>query len=250
MAFSKLKDIGNKIFYTYLKKNFFGIDFENTSIIKDSLNFAHDMTFGNVGEHRNHRTGGTHRRKNSEIFANTFQGKLSECAIFQVLKKNNLNPDKPNFEKYKLGNWDTGDIVINDKKLGIKSAKSFSNLLMLEVGDWDEKGNYLQEGKIDIFILVRIEPSIDKIMKNLLLYNLNLLDKNNKLKLFEIEKIKWKFDIPGFVTNEDIIEVIKLKNIIPKGHYLNSKYNKIDADNYYIQSGDLRDISTIKNFLT
>ena len=34
MAFSKLKDIGNKIFYTYLKKNFFGIDFREKKFTK------------------------------------------------------------------------------------------------------------------------------------------------------------------------------------------------------------------------
>ena len=82
MAFSKLKDLGDKIFETYLKKPFIGIDFENTSMIKDIFNFANDMTFRFVGEHRSHRTGGTHRRKKGEIFSDTFQGKLSEYATY------------------------------------------------------------------------------------------------------------------------------------------------------------------------
>jgi len=256
MAFSKLKDLGDKIFETYLKKPFIGIDFENTSIIKDIFNFANDMTFRFVGEHRSHRTGGTHRRKKGEIFSDTFQGKLSEYATYQVLKKNSLNADKPNLERYKLGKWDSGDMTINGKKIAIKSAKDFSNLLMLEVGDWDKQGNYLPnkvEKKIDIFILVRIKPSIETLMKKFKLYFSNSLNEDSeKLLISEIEKNKWQFDIPGYAINEDIIEVIKFKNIIPKGYYLNRKsdLNKMDADNYYIQSGDLRNISTIKNFLT
>ena len=52
-------------------------------------------------------------------------------------------------------------------------------------------------------------------------------------------KIENEFDIPGFATKEDMIKVINSNKI---------KY--WDAPNYYIESGDLRDISTIKNFLT
>ena len=125
MDFSKL-DYKDSIFQINSKKPFGKIHFENTSIIKDIFNFANDMTFRFVGEHRSHRTGGTHRRKKGEIFSDTFQGKLSEYATYQVLKKNSLNTDKPNLERYKLGKWDSGDMVINEKKIAIKSAKHFS----------------------------------------------------------------------------------------------------------------------------
>ena len=253
MDFSKL-DYKDSIFQINSKKPFGKIHFENTSIIKDIFNFANDMTFRFVGEHRSHRTGGTHRRKKGEIFSDTFQGKLSEYATYQVLKKNSLNADKPNLERYKLGKWDSGDMTINGKKIAIKSAKHFSNLLMLEVQDWDDKGNYLpDEGKkkIDLFILVRIKPDIATIMKKFRLDDEVLLNEDNeKILISEIEKNKWEFDIPGYATNEDIISTIKSKNIILKGNFLNSYKTKMDADNYYIQSGDLRNISTIKNFLT
>ena len=55
----------------------------------------------------------------------------------------------------------------------------------------------------------------------------------------KILEIKWEFDIPGFATKEDMIKFIDSNKI---------KY--LDAPNYCIESGDLRDISTIKNFLT
>ncbi len=157
MDFSKL-DYKDSIFQINSKKPFGKIHFENTSIIKDIFNFANDMTFRFVGEHRSHRTGGTHRRKKGEIFSDTFQGKLSEYATYQVLKKNSLNADKPNLERYKLGKWDSGDMTINGKKIAIKSAKHFSNLLMLEVQDWDDKGNYLpDEGKKKLIYLFWLE---------------------------------------------------------------------------------------------
>ncbi len=47
------------------------------------FNFAYAMTFGN-GEHRDHRSGGNTKRKKGQIFTNTFQGKLSELAIYNT----------------------------------------------------------------------------------------------------------------------------------------------------------------------
>ena len=252
MDFSKL-DYKDSIFQINSKKPFDQIHFENTSIIKDIFNFANDMTFRFVGEHRSHRTGGTHRRKKGEIFSDTFQGKLSEYATYQVLKKNSLNADKPNLERYKLGKWDSGDMDFNGKKTAIKSAKHFSNLLLLERKDWDNEGNYipnLGEKKIDLFIFVRVKPDISAIMKKLRLYFADTLNKNAEKILFEeINNNDWLFDIPGYATQEDIISIIKSNNIILKGQYLNSFKTQMDADNYYIQAGDLRNIETIKNFL-
>ena len=69
------------------KKQFKPIHTLKKTTLETSLKFAYDMTFGKNGEHRNHRTGGIYLRKNGEIFANTFQGKLSEFAVYNTLYK-------------------------------------------------------------------------------------------------------------------------------------------------------------------
>lgn len=40
--------------------------------ISTVFDFSYNMTFGGKGEHRSYRSGGAHKRKNGEIFANTF----------------------------------------------------------------------------------------------------------------------------------------------------------------------------------
>ena len=49
-------------------KNFNSILKFDKNTLKKVLQFSYDMTFGNVGIHRDHRSGGTHRRKNGELF--------------------------------------------------------------------------------------------------------------------------------------------------------------------------------------
>ena len=45
------------------------------------------------------------------------------------------------------------------------------------------------------------------------------------------------------------MDIINLKFIIFKNKFLNSLKVKIDANNYYIQSGDMREISEISKYL-
>lgn len=52
---------------------------------------------------------------------------------------------------------------------------------------------------------------------------------------------RWSYDIPGFITHEDLCYVIKNEHIIKQGSILNGS-TKIDADNYYVQTGDMRNI--------
>jgi hypothetical protein len=55
----------------------------------------------------------------------------------------------------------------------------------------------------------------------------------------------WEGEITGFISNEDFKNtIIKEKFIIKQGEKLNGKV-KMDADNYYIQSIDLKDINLI-----
>ena len=59
----------------------------------------------------------------------------------------------------------------------------------------------------------------------------------------------WEGEITGFISNEDFKNIIiKEKFIIRQGEKLNGKV-EMDVDNYYVQSGDLKNIDLIINFL-
>jgi len=222
------------------KKKFNSLGIFTQEEVKEAFEFAYEMSFGTGGEHRNHRSGGLTQRDNSEMFINTFQGKLAEVAFYKEAVKNGIELSKPDFEMYDLGKWDDADFEYKGDHISIKSAAYFSNLLLLETKDWDSKGVYIPNNKIyDYHFLVRISPDGKKKMKDY-----NLLNKKNVSKEELKEKISsenWEYDIPGCITNEDLISIIKSRNIIPQRAMLNGKI-KMDAENYYIQCGDLREI--------
>ena len=72
-------------FYIPRTKNFNPIEIKR-DYVNETLDFAYAMTFGKDGEHRRYRSGGTHTRKNGEIFCDTFQGKLAEYFVYQRLQ--------------------------------------------------------------------------------------------------------------------------------------------------------------------
>lgn len=102
------------------------------------------MSFGNKGQHRDHRTGGNNKRKNGEIFINTFQGKLSEIAVSYFIRKLNKTASKKlsklDFETNSLGIWDDTDITVGNIKISVKFTSNKGNLLLLETKDWNENG--------------------------------------------------------------------------------------------------------------
>ena len=89
-------------------------------------------------KHRECRSGGNKKRKNGEIFANTFQGKLAEFALYQIFEQNNINVEYPDLEVYDRGVWDIYDLKVNDNLIAVKSTKAYGNLLLLETKDWNE----------------------------------------------------------------------------------------------------------------
>lgn len=217
------------------------------NMVETTFNFAYQMTFGRSGEHRAHRTGGTHQRRTGEIFANTFQGKLAEFALFLVLTNNGFNVSEPDLGVFSLGEWDSEDLTIGNKTLSIKSTKSFGNLLLLEERDWDNDANYLPNGKgYDFTFLIRMNPYCEDLMKrNRFLYSDNI-DESILREIILSEQ--WTFDIPGYVTRADLVHIINECYIIPRGAMLNGK-TQMDASNYYIQAGDMRNISNFINDL-
>ncbi len=247
---NKLRQDGNKYFIDSKKSFQSGNTFRDDTIDK-VFEFAYAMTFGD-GEHRDHRTGGTMNRKKGQIFINTFQGKLSELGVYNTFSKSNKiaysKLSKPDFDVYGLGEWDDSDIELDEIKFSIKSTKFYGNLLLLETKDWSEKGEYLPNLNTDknciydYFVLVRIKPDGECMMKCVeFLYSNNI----NKDKLYSlIKSATWEYDIVGYIMNEDLKLLIENQFILPKNSFLNGK-EKMDAENYYIQSGDMKDFQQL-----
>ena len=215
--------------------------------INDVFDFAWNMSFGERGEHRPNRSGGENKRTPGEIFANAFQGKLAEFGLQIKLNTMGLKCSTPDLNCYERGKWDSGDLKYQDRNgrwclVSIKSVAKFSNLLLLETKDWDKTGLY-RYGNVtyDNTVLVRVSPDCKKLLKE---NNLLKSKTENKNQLYNlVKRNRWSFDIPGWISREDLVEIIQKKMIIHKGVELNG-YMRMDADNYYIHSGDLRNIST------
>lgn len=249
-GFTKLDNEGNN--YVVTRKRAFqsNVTLSEENFYK-SFDFSYNMSFGQSGEHRNYRSGGTHRRKKGEIFANAFQGKLAEFATYEYLTGNGIDVEEPDISVYGLSKWDAYDLKANNKVINIKSTKEFGNLLLLERADWDHEARYipnLGENNViyDFFILVRLKPDIVKILKENRLYLSNECDYNTLKDLFNFSC--FEYNIVGFITNDDLKTLITNKHYIPRGSVLN-RFTTIDADNYYIQSDDMIEIEELINLL-
>lgn len=237
-------------------KSFKANDYFDLNILKKCFDFAYNMAFSNQGEHRSYRSGGSLHRAKGEIFINTFQGKLAEYAMWHELEKIGINLNEPDTETYGLGEWDDVDLEIKGFKISVKSTKKYGQLLLLECKDWDEKGVYKPNrekgtGMYNVIILVRIAPSGEDILRaNKLLYAREQLEKKYLKNIMLIDKQNlWCYDIPGFITYKDLVTIIDNKRIIRKGSLLGANKTQMDADNYYVQAGSLRDYRLLMNHL-
>lgn len=247
--FFYLKRDGNAYFFSK-KKSYSPDAVLKLETIEKVFDFAYKMTFAHEGGHRSHRNGGSHTRRLGEIFANTFQGKIAECAAC-----NHFIPyDKtvvPDFSINQLGIWDDCDLKVCNKEIAVKSTKSYGELLLLETKDWDKNGFYLPNSdtencRYDFLILIRIKPSCEDLMKN---HRLLYSDSADREKLHAVICGEtWGYDCPGYITHDELKYIINHNYLLPKDSLLNGK-KKMDADNYYIQSGDLHDISSIRQAL-
>lgn len=239
-------------FYVSNPKSFEGSPISENYIRKVVL-FAYEMCFGS-GHHRNCRTGGQYDRKNGEKFCNTFQGKLVELVLYNYFKSLNLKIKEPDFQIYGKGVWDDADLELEGKKINVKSISFQSNLLLLEIKDWNDQGQYLPNlslhnectAQYDYFILGRIKPDIKKLFASKKYLYTNEITQINIENLIFAQN--WSFDIAGYCSHQDFLEVIKNNDTIPQNAILNH-YTKMDAGNYYIQSGDLNPIHNLIEIL-
>lgn len=236
----KLNNAGNNYFINCRKE--FNEHHLDKAFLIQSLNFAYSMVY-EEGYHRNHRSGGNIRRSKNEILLNAFQGKLAEVLVYSIFGDNGIKCNEPDLNIYGEGKWDDVDIEANGKLLCIKSAAFFSNLLLLEAKDWDNDGNYIPNinvdgahQKYDYFLLVRIKPDIKSMLQDL---------PNNKEEIqSKICSIDFTYDIAGWCTTNSLIHIMKNNYFLPQNSLLNGKI-KMDADNYYIQAGNLRNMEEL-----
>jgi hypothetical protein len=213
--------------------------------VESVIDFAFNMTFGSKGEHRHTRSGGTLSRGNLEIFINTFQGKLSEFAIANILFKHK-DFKEPDLSTHELGVWEDADFMIGDNAIAVKSTKSYGNLILLESKDWNSEGRYIASvGEPRLYshiVLVRIRPDSEELLRR---FRPNPSTEVLRRDLHSILlNLDWEYDIPGFITTLDLLAIVKSDIKIPKGALLNNAV-KMDAENFYVQAGDLRDIKDL-----
>lgn len=217
--------------------------------IERVFDFAYRMSFAGEGAHRRTRSGGRHSRKKGEIFANAFQGKLAECAVCNFFFSLLSVKVKPDFSVAGLGKWDSTDLTVGNRQIAVKSVKHFSDLLLLEAKDWDNQGQYIPNiGKgvssYDCIILVRMKPSCEEILKQHRILYSNTIVREELLTLLTDES--WTYQLVGFITKADLVQIINdptRRFLIKQGDKLNRPDNEMDADNYYIQAGDMRPMS-------
>lgn len=235
----KLEKKGNS-YYINKKKEFTKNSISNIHLNK-AFNFAYEMAFGK-GHHRSHRSGGQVSRSQIDIFKNTLQGKLAEVVLYNFFKEKDIELNDVDYSISGKGDWDDTDLTFGEIKISVKSAAFFSNLLLLETKDWDDEANYIPNldqnsttKNYDYHILVRIKPNTNSLFND-------LIDKKSLED--EIKSNKWYYDIPGCCSNNTLKHIIQNNYVLPQNSLLNGIV-KMDAENYYIQSGDLKNISEL-----
>ena len=250
--FNKLQFIPPNTFNITKRKEFAAVLSLN-GYVDQVFEFAFNMTFGAVGHHRDHRTGGITQRKKAELFINAFQGKLAEFGVYKKLVDNGIETTKPDLRLMGTGLWDDSDFICANKKLSVKSAAYFSNLMLLEQQDWNGQGAYIPNSEsgttmYDYFILCRIKPDGKQMLRDHKeVFFKDEIDKI-ELKRLMINGKSWLMDIPGFVTHKELVSIINDGFILPQKALLNGKI-EMDAANYYVQSGDLHPFEELVKLL-
>lgn len=255
MNFKKLTQIDNN--YEINSKLSFGNGshvecYQND--LEQAFLFSWNMTFGAEGEHRSFRSGGQLIRNDLQKFCDVFIGKLGEVAFFNIFKKRKLVDQITNidYECYGLGKWDSSDFIINNQyHIAVKTTKHFGNLLLLEEKDWtvaNGRAIYLpnqkaeSKGIYDFLFFSRVKTNIHMLLKD---PDFSKTTEINDLKniFFNqiIHTISVDLEVVGYVLNTDLVRIIEEEYILPQNSTLN-KRTRMDASNYYLQSGFFKKI--------
>ena len=181
------------------------------------------------------------------VIKNSILGKLGEFAIYHFLDRMGYLPAYPDLrviEKGEKKNDGGYDLKILDKYwINVKTSTGASNTLLLKKDHFDSLGNcvYRKDPKdppCQYFFLCRINPDLKRITLD------DWTDINSIVR--ELSQLRFKCDIPGFLTISDFKKIISENIIIESGQMLAVKDFKFDADTYYCQAGNLRDVEEIK----
>lgn len=224
----------------------------NKDDVRKCLQFCFDMTYGNNGEHRNHRSGGNKRRNLKEIFQDVFIGKMGEIAFYFWCKnRGKVEISEVDFDCFDLGKWDSSDFIIKKKnenkifKVAVKTTKEFGNLLLLEMKDWKvigEEAIYIpntlkdkDDGFYHYLVFCRVKTNLSVLLKQC-----DSIDQTSLSSLAESLMTCLELQVVGCISNKDLVYIINSREYeIYKGNKLNSR-TIMDADNYYIQSAAFR----------
>ncbi len=167
------------------------------SLTDEEFKQCNDFAEESAKTQREYRSGGTQFRPVGLIVQDTLRGKVSEVAVRNFLKQEPFNIDgiKLDFGIYSRGKWDETDFEINNKKFSVKSAKWFSNWLLLETKDIDRGDTY------DYYILVTVSRDFKTC------------------------------DIRGFASNDEIVNDKKTHKL-EKGDLIPYTQTALDAGNY------------------
>jgi hypothetical protein len=163
-------------------------------------------------------------RNKWEIFKNALQWKLAEVWFYNYYTTKWKKMEKPDFWVWERWKWEDCDMIINDKKISIKSTKHFWNLLLLEKDRYSKDWLYLEPAdwkepiKHDLIYFIRVK----------------WIDSSNPNDYKSIQNID--IEITWYITHEIFIDIINQKLIIEKWNIL---WIPMIVDNYYICSSDL-----------
>jgi len=224
--FHRLNESGNAVFVTAPKKFHETGRIDKYSVL--SLKWAYDNAYH--GHFKNAS------RDKFQTMLDAFMGKIGEFAVYEFFKKKNYDLEYPELLVRQKGEWDDGDLVVEARKIQVKTTVFTSNFMLLKRNDWDEEANYKwgKDGKDDkygAFFLCRLQPDPRHAFPN---------ESSLEELIAHCENISWRYEITGFIPKKDVVHAISNNYIIEKGKYLNGKV-KTKEDLVYFQAGDLRD---------
>lgn len=244
--FNPLRRESDGSYSVFLKKHFKG-KIDVSEYARECIDQSYQLTWGSGYMKSN-------GRDKSTKFKDSLKGKLGEFALYKHLLNLGHEVKYPDLTVRGKGKWDNGDIFvegkdqngdIETKKLSVKTAYYFSDLLLLKKEEWDDRGGYLYtENKIPdysykAFFFCRMRPNLDDVLP---------IEGDNDPgieNLFEsLRDIRFTMEISGYINIEDFKKIIQEGLFFRKGDYIGKK--KWEDSFYYCQSGDLREIDDIK----
>lgn len=164
-----------------------------------------------------------YNRTEWEIFKNALQWKLAEVWFYNFYIAKWKEIPYPDFWVWERWVWEDCDMIINDKKISIKSTKHFWNLLLLESNRYSSDGLYLEPAKWtepikhDLIYLVRVK----------------WVDSYNPAE-YKLENIE--VEITGYIKHNEFLEIIRTDQKIKQWVKL---WIPLIVDNYYVCCSDL-----------